>query len=183
MNATGLLVLDVDLPEASGYAGFRLFRKRTDPLEEALERLRTSLREAAPATTFRLYRTAAGLRVLAQDREFDPTSEETHGLMRRTDTDPAFARLCKKQESFRARLTPKPWRCGCANPPGEHPRPDDAARARFKAWCDRYARAAEGYATCQYLETVGERPVHPQLAPLIELHDRASRCAESLPLA
>ena len=80
LNATGLLVLDVDLPAASAFSGFRLFRRRTDPVEEALTRLRTSLREVAPATTFRLYRTAAGLRALAQDREFYSYRREvTHG--------------------------------------------------------------------------------------------------------
>lgn len=183
LNAAGLLVLDVDLPPASAFQLLgRLFTKR-DPAAEALARLRTSLREAAPATTFRLYRTAAGLRALALDREFDPAGEEAHALMQRTGTDKAFAHLCKKQKSFRARLTPKPWRCACPNPPGEHPRAAGPVRERFTAWCERYARAVERYATCRYLATVGTSPARPEFAPLIELHDRASRCDEPLPLA
>jgi len=183
LNAAGLLVLDVDLPPASGFQRLgRLFGKR-DPAEDALAKLRDGLRAAAPASAFRLYRTAAGLRALAIDREFEPASDETRTLMERTGTDPAFARLCRVQKSFRARLTPKPWRCACPNPPGEHPRAEEKSRERFAAWCERYARAIEPHATCRFLESVGERAVRPELAPLIELHDRVTRCGEPLPLA
>lgn len=182
LNTAGLLVLDVDLPPARGFQWLgRLFGRR-DPLEPALDRLREGLRAAAPASTFRLYRTAAGLRALALDREFDPAADETRALMERTGTDPAFTRLCRLQQSFRARLTPKPWRCGCPNPPGEYPRVAELG-ARFSGWCERYAAAIAGHATCRFLETVGTRAALPEFAPMLELHDRATRCTEALPLA
>ncbi|NOT30395.1 MAG: hypothetical protein HOP15_08100, partial [Planctomycetes bacterium] len=58
LNAAGLLVLDIDLPPMGALRRLgRLFGK-PDPAEEAQARLRASLREAAPASTFRLYRTA-----------------------------------------------------------------------------------------------------------------------------
>jgi hypothetical protein len=149
----------------------------------AVERLRDELRATAPDIGFRLYRTAAGLRALAVDREFDPAGPEAQALMQRTGTDEAFARLCRSQESFRARLTPKHWRCACPKPPGEHPRTDERSRQEFAAWCQRYERAVEKHATCRYLETVGSGTPLPVLAPLIQLHDQATRCSEPLPLA
>lgn len=183
LNAAGLLFLDVDLPpeNALGLLG-RLFRKKDRP-EPALARLRDALRAAAPAVTFRLYRTAAGLRALAVDREWDPAGTEAQALMQRTGTDEAFARLCRSQKSFRARLTPKHWRCGCPKPPGDHPRSEESAKAEFAAWCQRYERAIEERATCRYLESVGSGPPLAQLAPLIQIHDRSTRCDEPLPLA
>jgi hypothetical protein len=33
-------------------------------------------------------------------------------LMRFLRADPDYVRLCAVQECYRARLTPKPWRCG-----------------------------------------------------------------------
>lgn len=184
LNAAGLLFLDVDLPPGSGPGLFaRLLGKKKDRPEPALERLRAALRAAAPAVTFRLYRTAAGLRALAVDREFDPAGDETQALMQRTGTDEAFARLCRSQRSFRARLTPKPWRCGCPKPPGEHPRSEQGVEAEFAAWCQRYERSVEGHATCRYLESVGSGSPLAQLAPLIQLHDRSTRSEEPLPLA
>jgi hypothetical protein len=190
LNAARLLFLDVDLPPVGPPSGLariyptlvRLFAGKY-PEEMAIERLRDALREAAPAVTFRLYRTAAGLRALAVDRAFDPAGPETQALMEKTGTDPAFARLCRVQKSFRARLTPKPWRCGCSKPPGEHPRSGQDEQREFANWCEEYAHAIEGHATCRFLETVGASRAIPTLQPLIELHDRVTRCAESLPLA
>lgn len=183
LNTERLLFLDVDLPPASGLGLFgRLFGKRA-PADVALERLRDALHTAAPAASFRLYRTAAGLRVLATDREFDPQASETTALMEATGTDPCFARLCRAQHSFRARLTPKPWRCACPNPPGEYPRSDEETRERFSAWCQRYERAIEGHATCRYLENVGAGTLAPRWRTLVELHDQVTRCQDDLPLA
>jgi len=183
LNAAKMLFLDVDLAQAGGLGLLGRLFGRKDPVEAALERLRERLRGATPATTFRLYRTAAGMRALAIDREFDPVGPETQALMERTDTDVAFALLCRSQKSFRARLTPKPWRCGLAKPPGEHPRIDDAARRAFADWCKAYERAVESRATCRFLETIGAGAALPRLKPLIELHDQATRCTESLQLA
>ena len=184
LNAASLLFLDVDLPPAGAFQGLgRLFGKKKPPEEAALERLRAELREAAPAVTFRLYRTAAGFRALGVDREFDPAGSEAGALMERTRTDEAFARLCRAQKSFRARLTPKPWRCDLPKPPGEHPRADERAKGEFAAWCKRYERAIEGRATCRYLETIGSGKPLTKFAPIIQIHDQASRCNEGLPLA
>jgi len=183
LNAAKMLFLDLDRPrpEPLGCLG-RLFG-RGDTVEAALERACVSLRDVTPPTTFRLYQTAAGLRALAVDREFDPAGAEAQALMRRTDTDPAFVRLCSVQKSFRARLTPKHWRCGCPVPPGEHPRTDENARLEFAAWCRRYEGAVEKYATCRFLDTIGSGAPLPALTPLIELHDQATRCNAQLPLA
>lgn len=182
LNAASLLFLDVDLPPENGLGRLgRLFGKK-DPVAAAVEHLCDALRAAAPGVGFRLYRTAAGLRALAVDREFDPAGPEAQSLMQKTGTDEAFARLCRSQKSFRARLTPKHWRCACPKPPGEHPRAE-SAKAEFAAWCQRYERAIEELATCRYLETVGSGTPLARLAPLIQLHDRVTRCEEALPLA
>ena len=110
-------------------------------------------------------------------------SKEAQALMERTGTDPAFARLCRAQKSFRARLTPKPWRCECPKPPGEYPRAEPDEQREFANWCKQYAHAIEDHATCRFLETVGAGKAAPALQPLVELHDEVTRCTEDLPLA
>lgn len=184
LNTAHLLFLDVDLPAVSLRQRLRrLFSTRSsDPAEEALGRLGAALRRYGRAT-FRLYRTAAGFRAVAIDREFDPAGRDTQELMLSTGTDQAFMRLCLAQESFRARLTPKPWRCDCSLPPGAHPRLDDAVRRRFAAWVGAYETASQGYATCRYIETVGSGSPRGQNGKLIALHDRVTRCGDPLPLA
>src|SRR5579863_4182705 len=66
--------------------------------------------------TVRVYRTAAGYRLLITNAPFQAGNPRTEDLLRQFDADPLYARLCRMQESFRARLTPKPWRCGLPIP-------------------------------------------------------------------
>jgi hypothetical protein len=103
--------------------------------------------------------------------------------MQATGTDPAFAHLCLVQRSFRARLTPKPWRCNTSLPPGQYPRLEGELQRRFASWLHEYEQASRNYATCRYLETVGNGSPKGDVRKLLELHDRSTRCDESLPLA
>ncbi len=182
LNAARLLFLDVDVqPPSIANRVLRLFGG-VSPEQAALQKLRDALRQYGRAT-FRIYRTAAGLRAMAIDREFDPAARDVAELMQATGTDPAFTRLCLAQRSFRARLTPKPWRCGSRLPPGQHPRSASEAQRRFAAWLTDYEKASMRYATCRYLETVGGGSAKGSATRLLELHDTLTRCNEALPLA
>ena len=184
LNTARLLFLDIDAPAPTFSQRLRRMFSRAHFAEDddAIAKLRETLRQLGRAT-FRLYRTAAGFRAIAVDREFDPAGGDAHKLMNATGTDPAFVRLTLAQKSFRARLTPKPWRCSCSLPPGEHPRTDEAVRQRFTAWLNRYEQASRKYATCRFIETIGTGSVRGAAADLVTLHDRVTRCGEALPLA
>jgi hypothetical protein len=97
--------------------------------------------------------------------------------------DPLYRRLCSHQKCFRARLTPKPWRCDVPNPPTRWPFDDDHAAARFKKWEQEYLGAANGYATCHLVAQIGAIALTPEIAELITVHDDVSRCGSGLPLA
>ena len=186
LNTSGMLFLDVDVPEEKEGLLKRVSRlfsgDRPDPSEAALARLREALR-AHGRSTFRLYRTAAGLRALAVDREYDPAGRNVQELMKAIGTDPAFMRLCQARKSFRARLTPKPWRCAYPLPPGQHPRTDAKVVQEYAVWLLDYESLTARYATCRYVETVGSGRPREQYDKLIALHDRATRSSEALPLA
>ena len=187
LNASRLLFLDVDLPEGAGKEEgllTRLFSKdKRKPEDVALSTLRDRLVNAGKGS-FRVYRTAAGFRAIAVEREFDPTGRESQDLMKATGTDPFFIRLCLAQKSFRARLTPKPWRMDLKPPPGEFPR-EPGMEEKFEEWLAEYEAASAGFATCKYLETVGRAGMidTPIAEDLVALHDRLARATESLPLA
>ena len=184
LNAARALFIDVDMPEPSPATG--RINECGDRLEglwrRSFDDLRTVLASEGEEG-FRIYRTAAGFRVLATTHEFDPGSPQSYRLMNAVGADADFVRLCGIQNSFRARLTPKPWRCGMPQPPSSFPRrlPDD--QRRFAAWLAQYERASRDRATCQYLEDIGPSDRHPRLAPIVEFHDRESRAFEPLYLA
>ena len=182
LNAARLLFLDIDLEPPSFIQRILGPFRRVSPQESAVSKLCDALRQYGRAT-FRIYQTASGLRAMAIDREYDPTGQDVQQLMQATGTDSAFARLCMAQRSFRARLTPKPWRCKLSVPPGQHPRVEAEAQRRFATWLREYERVSTRYATCRYLETVGSGSARGDAKQLVELHDRATRCNESLALA
>jgi hypothetical protein len=68
-------------------------------------------------------------------------------------------------------------------PPGAHPRdhPDD--RAEFAAWLETYNRRAAEFATCRFLESTGADTVHPDVAPILRVHDDYTKARLQLPLA
>jgi len=182
MNAARLLFLDIDLPGRPWSSRVRRLFGGASAHDEQLPKLRQALQQYGMAT-FRIYQTASGFRVMAIDRAFDPAGFDVQQLMKTTGTDPAFSQLCLAQRSFRARLTPKPWRARMRPPPGEYPRHDAESQRGFADWLAKYEKAASGFATCRYLETVGSGAASGDARILQQLHDRATRCDEPLPLA
>jgi len=90
--------------------------------------------------------------------------------------------LCEAQACFRARLTPKPWRCGLGCPPKTYPWINDEKRREFEAWAGAYDRAIAGFAVCRLMDVLGETAVHPDVEPVLRLHD-AMTCTASDKLA
>lgn len=182
VNAARVLFLDIDVPSPALPRWLRGLFGGTSPEDAALAKLRGALQTYGRAT-FRVYRTASGFRVMAIDRDFDPASREVQELMQATGTDPSFSQLCLAQRSFRARLTPKPWRCGLPAPPGEFPRTDSDLRERFALWLANYQKVTARRATCRYLETIGSGTARGDARIVQELHDTATRADAALPLA
>lgn len=184
LNAARAMFIDVDAPPASGGGLRKLFGfgGGAKPNEAALDQIRQAVSHASLGCV-RLYRTAAGFRLLATDRLFTAASRDAESAMRAVGADPAFVQLCKVQDSFRARLTPKPWRVGQTAPPGDFPRDDQEVQQAFDQWLQRYERAAASKATCQFLETIGGDRVHADVVPILTLHDEQTKAISGLPLA
>jgi hypothetical protein len=182
LNAARVPFIDADVPEAGGGGLRALFGKRPDPGAAVLERVRDACARVRGAS-FRIYRTAAGFRVLATDLSLDPQSARAEELLSGFGADPFFTKLCKLQASFRARLTPKPWRCGCLSPSTSYPREDAGAQRTHEAWLSEYEAAIRSRATCALVETIGFGRISDEARPIVEEHDRVCRVEEKLPLA
>jgi hypothetical protein len=184
LNAAHALFIDVDMfVPGETYDPIEGRERRLEPLrQQVLSDLRTVL-DRQDQYGFRIYRTAGGFRVLATTHEFEPGSDEAERLMTSVGADSDFVELCRRQRNFRARLTPKPWRCGLRRPPNFFPRKTVTAEARFESWLAKYDRACSSLATCEFLGHVGPEFVHDRVNPVIELHDRATHAISGLPLA
>jgi len=174
LNTHRGLFIDVDMPDH----GDRLEGQWQRTFEDLCAVLSSERNEG-----FRIYRTAAGFRILATGHEFEPGSMPTRQLMDAVGADADFVKLCQTQRTFRARLTPKPWRCGVSQPPNSFPRKSVENQRRFGEWLERYENACQDRATCQYLVHIGPTSHHRWIAPVVDFHDRETKAFASLPLA
>ncbi|MCB1126208.1 MAG: hypothetical protein KDM81_06915 [Verrucomicrobiae bacterium] len=191
LNTARLMFVDIDLEEnltASIGRWFKsLFGERKAPskrvsLEERLQAIATWT-QSRPGWGWRVYQTRAGLRLLASHAWFDPKSNDTQTVFEELGADPLYARLCRNQECFRARLTPKPWRCGWHACRVRWPFRDPRAQGAYAKWEQSYLRKAAQRATCRFLHTLGNETVLGEAADLIQLHDETTRAESGLPLA
>ena len=181
INAPSVMFIDVDVPEPGALARLgRLFGgKRAS--DQRLDAFKAAL-TAASSASFRIYRTAAGFRVLGTDRTFAPGSTEAEQIMKAAGADPAYVQLCRAQRCFRARVTPKPWRCGHPAPPSQFPR-DAAEQNAFQNWLAAYEQRSNGMAVCRLAAEIGTGIVSPTVLPVLRYHDARTRSTAPLPLA
>lgn len=147
LNTRNMLIADVD------FGDHRLSRfARAKDCDEVLANLadlnRLDEDLGTPNFTFAdqsylVYRTHSGCRLICTSVcvPWDELGWAAERFMRFLGGDPEYVQLCGIQKCYRARLTPKPWRCNGAS----H--------------------------VCSWVGTVGNKFTHPELEEQLHLHD------------
>lgn len=142
--------------------------------------------EANRSWKLRVYRTPAGLRALVMHRPFSPNDPEVATFFEALHTDPLYVKMCERQQCFRARVSPKPWRIGISDHlrprPGVWPVREEAMPIR-RAWIDAYHAKAAGFASCRFESELGQGAVHEKVRAVQQLHDQLCRADSGLPIA
>lgn len=162
LNAPNMMIVDVDL-ESDTYTPVVYSESF------ALGVLQAFVESYGGNIGFRAYKTAAGLRYICTTHEFNPCFLGTdhqpnpsvlssNRIMKSLFADDRYRALCLFQETYRARLTPKPWR----------------------AWHDD-----RDYAVCRLVGIYGNSKILPQFKASIKYHDKVTGASSSknLPLA
>jgi hypothetical protein len=190
LNSTTALFVDVDLPAPKKPKLLdRLFGSKapatTTPSAAEVAALQAAEQWAKSHAgwSWRIYRTAAGLRLLATHQTFSPHDPVVTAAFEALGADPLYRQLCRVQQCFRARLTPKPWRVGVKKKTPEWPWKDAAAEQKFAKWDQSYRQANQGFATCELIQTVESNEIHPDLRELVSLHDQMCGVGSGQPLA
>ena len=195
MNARDLMFVDIDRENVQHVGAiaqnlmssvFSLFSKpaaQPTPAPQPVDSVVDGIQKVAARNglAVRVYKTAAGYRAMVVNAGFDPGSTRSEEVLKEFGADPLYVRLCKMQQSFRARLTPKPWRCNLGTPPVTFPFETADAEQRFQQWVRQYTAKIAVYATCKHLANFGDS--HEAFAELIEYHDQETKAASILPLA
>ncbi len=155
------------------------------PEKLALRRIKSFV-ASRPDWRLRLYRTPAGFRVLAMHRVFAPGEPAVAEFFQALHTDPVYVTMCQRQQCFRARVSPKPWRIGITahvKPRcGVWPVRAEAMPAR-QAWIESYHEKARAYAACRFVSEMGTGGLHEHARQVQRLHDELCRAESGLPIA
>lgn len=215
LNSTDLMILDIDVEQP--------LEKRPSIIElltgslRKKNKLQLDQNESATYNRIinwinnnsnyltRVYKTAAGYRVIILNFEFKPESSESIKIMDELGVDPLYKKLCEKQRCFRARLTPKPWRCGLSTPIALWPFDSKDQEKHYARWLEEYNREIENFSTCKFLYSnqdttnnqknaehdgaddgaskVPSEELQDAVKTQIELHDRLTRSSDDAVLA
>lgn len=134
----------------------------------------------------RVYRTPAGLRLLVVHRRFSPHEPIVAEFFKAVAADPMYVRMCLKQNCFRARVSPKPWRIGMDDRIKPYrrvwPYTEEEMQSRNN-WVADYERVAQSFAACQFVESLGTGHTDAAARTVQEYHDQLCQANVSLPLA
>lgn len=156
-----------------------------DPKQLGLDRIRGFATEH-PEWNLRVYETPAGWRILVMHQTYQPSDSSVSEFFHAVGADPIYVRMCKNQNCFRARVSPKPWRIGIHNhirpQPGVWPIAENRLPERVK-WVEHYDRLAPKFASCRFIEAMGSSTVTPVAEQVRNLHDKLCQADSNLPLA
>jgi len=179
LNSEDTLIMDID--EApfrwSALFSFLLPGKPLTKKEIIFEMIRKKA-AAYEDLTFRVYETSKGVRVIVTGRVFDPRSSETRKLFRAFHNDPLYAHLCWKQNCFRARLTPKPYRVKCPKHKVDYPRTQEE-QVLLENWLKQYEEVSQRFGVCRFVESIGSGGDNR----IVSFHDSSTQAHKARKLA
>lgn len=181
LNSADLMFIDIDQPK-SGF--WDLFRG-VMTMEQRKARIVAQVKKVALNTPelrglgVRVYETHSGIRLIVTGRHFDPRAAATQKILRLFNADPLYSTLCVKQNCFRARLTPKPYRIRCRAQKVKFPRTDGNGEQAFRSWLVEYEEKRKGRSTCRLLCAIG----HDVRDQVVSFHDAETGALTSQKLA
>ena len=166
LNSESLCFVDVDSFRDSFWR--RLFGLSRNPEILLLEAVRRLCAEDATLSA-RVYRTAHGWRVVLRGQGIYVNSPRMYELFATLQADLLYTNLCKKQNCWRARLSPKPFHTGLPRFP--FLTDSEQASAQMSDWVAAYEQKVAAFGVCRLLDSFGTAIADP----VLELHDTYTR--------
>lgn len=176
LNVTKLMFIDIDSYQPGILDFFATITRdwQKGKIVKRVSKLSKKYRELG----FRVYETHNGIRVIVVGQDMDPRSDESDKMMVKFRADWLYRVLCRKQNCYRARLTPKPYRMRHRAHRVHWPR-DAEQQTALDEWLQTYNEKSQRYAVCKHIDTFGL----DRRDPLVDLHDRRTRSHENIRLA
>lgn len=178
LNTTSLNIFDIDRYQRSFWEMFTF--KKFDNKAAIVQKLKTlHAQQTLPGTTWRIYETTKGIRLIVLGAYIEPSSEVFKKFCLQINADNLYAFMCQKQNCYRARLTPKPHRMKIPCIKYRCPIPEGQETA-YRDWVANYENESRNFAVCRLVEELGSKFSDNAMVDFhdrICLNDNASRLA------
>ncbi|GAA6130156.1 hypothetical protein NBRC116187_05160 [Halopseudomonas sabulinigri] len=177
LNTCQYTVLDLDDYPIDFFDMFRAVRKLPKKERIVAKFLQRLTKHPELGTDFRIYETTKGVRVIGK-KYIEPAGKGYATLMRSLRVDWLYIILSQKQQCYRARVTPKPYRMKIKTIKVTSPL--DCETQTYQDWAKDYAVAAQRFSVVKLIQTVG---ADFSREPVIRLHDTLCNEGRSRTLA
>jgi len=165
LNTEELTFLDLDDYAFSFWDLFKPIRKLPKK-ERIVAKFKENLKKfPALGEDFRIYETAKGIRIMGKFY-FDPKTPGFEKKLRLFNVDWLYLMLTEKQNCYRARLTPKPYRM--PHKTIKIKSPLDCETDEYRSWAQSYEQAAKQFSVVRLVETIGS---DFSSDPIVKMHD------------
>lgn len=177
LNTETTVIIDIDHHQR-GFLELLGLKKREKKAAIAEDLEKVAARPEYADLGFRLYETANGMRVIVTGVYCEPGGRGGR-LMGHCNADPLFAFLCERQNCYRARLTPKPYRVKQRHIRYRWPL-EGRELEEARRWITEYEEKCRGKAVCRYIKTLGRQDMPGRV---VNFHDKETGASSGLPLA
>ncbi len=179
LNTTSFVFVDIDEPVLRIWQVFGRPRSREQRKQAILQSLAKRFQKPdLKGLGIRVYETHSGVRLILGIQAMDPRSKESKKLLRSFNADRLYTDLCARQNCYRARLTPKPYRIKMKPIRLRYPY-EEKDRDQIDAWTKEYDSKSQGFSSCRLVQVL----VNQIVSPAVRLHDERTKAQSSLPLA
>lgn len=178
LNSENTCFVDIDEPKLSFWQS--LFGRGKLSKKELIIRMIENKAAKPPldALNYRIYETHSGIRLIISGKPLPPSSAESKTLLKTFNSDWLYQILCAKQDCYRARLTPKPYRIKCKAHRVIFPR-DEEQQSQLELWVKTYEQHAAKFGVCKFVKQIGDEIPNK----IIKLHDSETGAYKSIKLA
>lgn len=177
LNSTKFTILDLDDYPFDFFDLFKSVRKLPKKERIIFKFLQKIQQYPDFGSDFRIYETTKGIRVIGR-KYVDPSGRRYIFLMRKFAVDWIYCLMSQKQNCYRARITPKPYRLRIKTIKIRSPL--DCETQEYRDWSKNYEFASKKYRVVKLLKSVGNDFSND---PIIKLHDNICNAAKSFTLA
>jgi len=148
------MFIDIDNLDRSFFD--RLFNKNKSPKQINLARIQKTIQKKKYSELgFIIYETFKGYRIAVTGDTFNPRDKQSKRMLRDFRSDYLYRFLCYRQNCYRARLTPKPYRIGQRRLKMIFPNRTEEEQLEHDNWVKEYKEKSYNFMTCKKVEQYG----------------------------